>query len=294
MPVEHLPPAPTPDEIVEVLERDACVIVDHLASAAQLDAIEREMAPWIDANNSGVDSFSGKHTKRTGALVARSPTSHALVAHPLALGATKQLLKHATSFHLHLTQIISMGPGESSQDIHRDQWAFDMFPFPKGTEVQCNTLWAMTDFTQENGATRVVPGSHRYDDRMKIPYEDTQPAEMERGSVLFYTGAVYHGGGTNRSDAVRHGLNITYAVSWLTQEENQFLSVSPDIARELPEDLLRLMGYARAAYALNYVDDLRDPIQAIRPDLGTLGLGEVDIREVEKLRSASFLKDTGS
>ena len=78
----------------------------------------------------------------------------------LILGAVGAVLSHATSFQIHLTQVISIGAGESAQAIHRDQWAFDFFPFPVGTEVQCNTIWAMTDFTEENGATRVIPGSH--------------------------------------------------------------------------------------------------------------------------------------
>jgi ectoine hydroxylase-related dioxygenase (phytanoyl-CoA dioxygenase family) len=86
---------------------------------------------------------------------------------------------------------------------------------------------------------------------------------MPAGSVLFYTGALYHGGGANRSDATRLGVNLTYAVSWLRQEENQYLSVPADVARTLPEPLLRLMGYARGAYALGYVDDLRDPLEVL-------------------------------
>jgi len=81
--------------------------------------------------------------------------------------------------------------------------------------------------------------------------------------VLLYTGALYHGAGANRSAGTRYGLNITYAVSWLRQEENQYLSVPAEIARTLPESLLRLMGYARGAYSLGYVDDLRDPLEAL-------------------------------
>src|SRR6266850_4528401 len=93
---------------------------------------------------------------------------------------------------------------------------------------------------------------------------DTEPAEMPAGSVLFYTGSLYHGAGANRSDGVRYGLNVTYSVSWLRQEENQYLSVPAEIARTLPDELLRLMGYARGAYALGYVDDLRDPLDVLR------------------------------
>ena len=148
--------------------------------------------------------------------------------------------------------------------MHRDQWGFDFFPFPVGYEVQLNTIWALTEFTEENGATRVIPGSHRHADRLEYKESDTEPAVMSRGSVLFYTGSLYHGGGGNRSQATRIGLNLTYARSWLRQEENQYLSVPHDIARSLPDDLLRLVGYARGAYALGYVDDLRDPLDALR------------------------------
>ena len=108
---------------------------------------------------------------------------------------------------------------------------------------------------------------------------------MRAGSCLLYTGKVYHGGGANRSDAIRAGLNITYNVGWLRQEENQYLSVPREIAKELPESLLRLMGYAQGAYALGYIDDTRDPIEAVRPELSRTrtGFGEVgDLDAVQK------------
>src|SRR5262245_11040206 len=129
----------------------------------------------------------------------------------------------------------------------------------------------MTDFTEENVATRVIPGSNRFDDRMQFADTDTVPAEMAKGSVLFYNGSLYHGAGANRSDHTRYGINITYNCAWLRQEENQYLSVPLEIARTLPVDLLRLMGYA-----LGYVDDLRDPIEVVRPDLARTGLGDLE------------------
>jgi ectoine hydroxylase-related dioxygenase (phytanoyl-CoA dioxygenase family) len=100
---------------------------------------------------------------------------------------------------------------------------------------------------------------------------------MPAGSVLFYSGSLYHGAGANRSNATRYGVNITYSVSWLRQEENQYLSVPADIARELPDPLLRLMGYARGAYALGYVDDMRDPLDALRGvTRAKVGLGDLE------------------
>jgi ectoine hydroxylase-related dioxygenase (phytanoyl-CoA dioxygenase family) len=247
-----------------------------------MDAVADELAPWMEATPQGPNDFSGFATRRTGALLARSATARDLVTHPTIRGTVAEVLAHATSHQLHLTQVIAIGPGETAQPIHRDQWAFDFFPFPPGYEVQCNTLWAMTDFTEENGATRVIPGSNHLEDGRRFTEADTIPAEMPRGSVLVYTGALYHGGGANRSDQVRCGINITYNVSWLRQEENQYLSVPIEVARTFDEDLQRLMGYARGAYALGYVDDLRDPIEVLRPDAGRTGFGDVRADELER------------
>jgi ectoine hydroxylase-related dioxygenase (phytanoyl-CoA dioxygenase family) len=283
--LEHFPAAAEAGALVEAIRRDGAAIVDDVVSGGDIDALERELGPLIERTAFGPDDFSGRRTKRTGGLVARSPKTRELVMHPLILSAVGGLLSHATSFQLHLTQVIAIGPGEPAQAIHRDQWAFDFFPFPKDYEVQFNTIWALTDFTEENGATRVVPGSNHLDDRLKFKHEDTIPAEMSRGSVLLYNGSVYHGGGANRSDATRIGINITYNLSWLRQEENQYLSVPLEIARTLPVDLLKLIGYRRGAYALGYVDDLRDPIEVVRPDLKRRGLGEDLKAAQDRLRS---------
>lgn len=276
MGIEHLPATATPDDVTAAIRRDGAVIVDQLISGAQMDRVREELLPYTSATAFGPDEFTGRRTRRTGGLIARSPLCRDLVMHPLVLGAAGQLLGHATSFQLHLTQVIAIGPGEPAQPIHRDQWAFDFFPFPAGYEVQCNTIWTMSDFTEANGATRLVPGSNHGADRQEFAEGDTVPAEMTKGSVLFYNGSVYHGGGANRSDGVREGINITYNLSWLRQEENQYLAVPLEIARTLPVELLRLIGYQRGAYALGYVDDLRDPIEIVRPDLRKDGLGNLD------------------
>ncbi len=271
MPLEHLPPSTSPDDVAKVLAADGACIVDDVASDELLDRFGAEIAPHVAATQPGPDDFSGHNTRRTGALIARSPAARQMVMDPLVVSTARAVLAHGASIQLHLTQVIGIGPGEPAQPIHRDQWAFDFFPFPLGYEVQCNTIWALTDFTEENGATRVVPGSNRLEDKLRLGQTDTEPAEMRRGSILFYTGAVYHGGGANRSDSTRVGVNITYNLSWLRQEENQYLAVPPEIARELPEDLLRLMGYQRGAYALGYVGDLLDPIAVVRPELADRG-----------------------
>jgi hypothetical protein len=273
MALAHLSPTDPAEAVAEAVAAEGAVIVDRLAPPELMDRVEEELRPWLAETPTGPDDFSGRLTRRTGALIARSAASRELVMHPLALDTTALVLAHATNFQLHLTQAIAIGPGQGAQPLHRDRWAFDFFPFPNAYEVQCNTIWALTDFTEQNGATRIVPRSNQAEDGVAFEASDTVPAEMERGSALFYSGSVYHGGGANQSDATRIGVNITYNVAWLRQEENQYISVPREVAETLPVDLLRLMGYARGAYALGYIDDLRDPIEAVRPGIGSMGFG---------------------
>jgi GNAT superfamily N-acetyltransferase len=280
--------------VAEVIAADGAVIVDRLAPALLMDSIGDELGPWLARTPVGPDGFAGRRTRRTGALIARSASVRELVMHPLALGTTALVLAHAAKFQLHLTQSIAIDPGESQQPLHRDQWAFDFFPFPDGYEVQCNVIWAQTDFTEENGATRVVPGSNHAEDGLVFADSDTCPAAMERGSALFYSGRVYHGGGSNRTGSTRLGVNITYNVAWLRQEENQYLSVPQEVARTLPVELLRLMGYDRGAYALGYIDDLRDPIDAIRPGTGSVGFGSGDAAVAPPATPGSGRTDPGA
>ncbi len=172
MPIERLSADTTGERVAEILARDGAVIVENLVPRSTMERAHAELAPYIDRTDFGGDEFAGKRTKRTGGLLLRSATCRELVMHPLALAATRASLVDATSFHLHLTQVIAIGPGEPGQMIHRDQWAFDFFPFPKGYEVQCNTIWAMSDFTAENGGTRVIPGSNHLEGRHQFTQED--------------------------------------------------------------------------------------------------------------------------
>jgi ectoine hydroxylase-related dioxygenase (phytanoyl-CoA dioxygenase family) len=254
------------DAITNAIDEAGCVVIDRLVDPSVMDDVERELRPHLDDARSGPDDFSGHNTRRTGLLIARSPTFRDLAAHPVVLGTLDHVLgDHCTSYQLHLTQIIDIGPGEPAQTVHRDQWAFDFFPFPAGFEVECHTMWALTDFTEANGATRVVPGSHRWGDKLRLGEHDTVPAEMGKGSVLIYIGSLYHGGGANRSDTHRLGINVGYTLSWLRQEENQYLACPPEIARTLPIPLAKLIGYQRGAYALGYVGDLEDPLELLHP-----------------------------
>ena len=163
---------------VEAQLRDAgCVIVEALAPPELLDRIADELEPYLAATQPGGDDFAGRNTRRTGALIARSPGFRELAAHPLVLGALDRVLAdHTTSYQLHLTQVIEIGPAEPAQPVHRDQWAFDFFAFPADFEVECHTMWALSDFTEENGATacsQVVTGG-------RTGYDLTSPRRSRR------------------------------------------------------------------------------------------------------------------
>ena len=263
----HLPPAATSAEVAAAIRANGFVIVDNLVSNELMDRVAEELEEHIDLTPTGNDDFIGRMTRRTGSLIPRSPASRELITHPLVLDTTADMLSKATVYQLHLTQVISVLPGETDQPLHRDELAWDFFPFPLDYDVQCNTMWAMTDFTVENGATRLVPGSQLTEGKQTYPDEAIVRAEMERGSVFFYSGKVYHGAAANNSDKVRQGINITYCVGWVRQEENQYLSTPIEVARTLDDDLLKLMGYQMGGLAVGYVRDFEDPMVAIRDDM---------------------------
>jgi hypothetical protein len=265
--LNHVPADTSPEEISDLLRRDGYVIVDNLASADLMDAIDDDLAPHFETTPLGYNAMIGRRTRRTGALVARSPACRTLIRHPTMMGVCGDFLGHASAFQLMLTQVISIEPGESAQALHRDQNAFDYYPFPDDYHVQCNTLWALSDYTAEMGATRIVPGS-QFGDKKPTDFRDDEclQAEMSRGSVLIYTGKIVHSGAANRSDRIRRAINVNYCVGWVRQEENQFLSVPVEVARTLDDDLLKLIGYQEGAWAMGYFRDFEDPLRAIRGD----------------------------
>jgi hypothetical protein len=250
------------EDIATVLREDGCAIIADVVSPAMMDQITTELEPYVAATEVGPFEFLGHATRRTGALIARSPSARTLVSHPTILETVDLLLgDHCSTFQIDLTQLVDIGPGEPAQMIHRDQWSFDHYPFPTGFEAEISTMWAATDFTEEMGATRVVVGSHLWEeDPSEVDPALSAGAVMSKGSVLMYVGSVFHGGGANTTDVHRVGINVGYSLGWLRQEENQYLACPPEIARSLPEGLLRLMGYQRGSYGLGYVDDMREPL----------------------------------
>ena len=250
--LRHLPATATRDDILKVLAEDAAVIIDGLMTPDTLSRVRTEIMPYVEATAPGRDEFTGHHTTRTGALVARSPACRELVSEPLINAATEAFLApFCDRYQLHLTQVIRIKPGQGAQVLHRDRLAWGGY-LQRSIEPQLNMIWAVTDFTKENGATRVVPGSHLWEDGRGAHEDEITYAEMKAGSVIIYTGSVIHSGGANVSDHDRMGINITYSLGWLRQEENQYLSCPPDIAATLSPDLQRLIGYSMGSYALGY------------------------------------------
>lgn len=255
----------TASDVADALRADGVVIIERLVDAESCERIEAELSPHVSDTPLGADPFTGHNTTRTGALLARSPSVCDLVAHPLVLDVVDAVLwPSKTTFQLHLTQAIAIGPDSPAQPLHRDQWCFDFFPFPDDVEVEVSTIWAFSDFIEANGATRVVPRSHLPGvDPAALRPADTVAATMAKGSVVLYSGRTVHGGGANTTDQVRTGINVDYVLGWLRQEENQYLSVPIETVRQLPERVQRLMGYEMGCYALGYVGDLQNPMSLL-------------------------------
>ena len=255
MALQTLRPDCSQDEILAAMARDGACIVADIASAATLQRMCAEVEPFIERTPYGTDDFTGRRTQRTGALVARTPTCRQLVLDPIVMSAARAFLKPwAEKILLHLTQTIYIHPGQGAQVLHRDRLAWGTV-LPLSIEPQFNTMWALTDFTAENGATRVVPGSQTWPWERKATRDMVVQSAMSAGSVLLYSGTVLHAGGENHSAAARLGLNITYCLGWLRQEENQYLSCPPNIARHLEPELQELLGYTQGNYALGYYSD---------------------------------------
>ena len=252
MPLQYLPANAKPELLTEALKSDGACIVENVLDAGALAKLKDECMPYIEATESGRDDFTGRKTTRTGALVARSESCRDLVMNPTIVGGAKSFLApYCETIQLHLTQFIRIKPGQEVQPLHRDRLAWGGYLLPS-LEPQFNTIWAITDFTEENGATNVIPGSNTWDPERHPSRDEVEYAEMKAGSVLVYSGSVVHSGGANQSTADRIGLNITYALGWLRQEENQYLSCPPEIAKDFDPELQAMLGYAMGSYALGY------------------------------------------
>ncbi len=251
--------------IVAAIERDGYAIVEDAADEALRTALRADLSPYLASTRDGHEDFSGHLTKRIGGLLAKSDHIQSLLLHPIVIAAADHfLLPHCARYHLHYTGVIEIQPGEKAQVLHRDTGMFPLTnPCPPLTLA---TMWALNDFSAANGATRVVPGSHHWEDGRQPTVQSIHECEMPAGSVLIYTGNTLHGGGANNALQPRTGVALHYALGWLRQEENQYLAVPQERARELPEPVQEVMGYALGGVSLGFADRI-DPAQFIKGNL---------------------------
>ena len=232
-----------PAALVAALKEHGVAIVENLADAALVDTVRAELRHRFDTKGRrSQNDFNGYRTLRIGSVLGYAPSTQHLIAHPLVLAAADAiLLPHCLAYRIGSTTGIEIHPGEGNQVLHRDD---DIYPMRMpGVEWQTDVMWALDDFTAENGATRVVPGSHAWREYRPLREGDAVQAVMPRGSALFYLGSVWHGGGANRSAAPRMGLINTYALGWLRQEVNQYLAIPREVAMSYPEVVQHLIGY---------------------------------------------------
>ncbi len=225
------------DRVTERLERDGFAIVEGFLSQEEVAAKRADLRRVLEEVPAGRNEFEGFDTRRIYAFFAKTRSFDAEAIDPLVLGVLERTLGPA---QLSAPVGISIGPGESAQPLHRDDGIYPL-PDPK-PELVVNTMWALDDFTEANGATRVVPGSHRWSGP-----PDTEPetvaAVMPAGSVMFFLGSLLHGGGANTTDRARLGVILHYCAAWLRPQENHVLGVPRRVVRDLPEPLQELLGY---------------------------------------------------
>lgn len=247
--VIQLPGTATSADILEALEKDGVTIVRDFLSSDLVSRLNAELQPYVDAFRmrevqTGYDDFLGGSTVRLHGIAAKAASFPEALLEPRMLDVMDAyLLPNCTHYHLSSAELIEIRGGESAQVIHRDDNSW-----PRAAQgaspMVVNTMMALTDYTQDNGATVVVPGSHKWDlDRVPQPDEITY-AVMPAGSAAIFTGNTLHGGGTNTSGAVRRGLSVSFCHGWLVPVENSWLSVPLERVRQLPPRAQELLGYS--------------------------------------------------
>lgn len=225
---------------VERLERDGYLIIEDLLTAQTCADITAELAPLLGPT--GRNAFEGTSTRRIYSLLTKTRICDQIVEHPRVLALLDHLLM--PNYLLSQLQAISIGPGETAQLLHFDD---GMYPLARPRPaLSAATIWAVSDFTAENGATVVIPGSHRWgDDRTPTPADELVSIEMPAGSVVIFLGTLWHGGGANRTaDDTRLAVTAQYCQPWLRSQEAFSLSTPPAIAATVPEGIRGMLGYS--------------------------------------------------
>ena len=235
---------PSTDVLVDVLEEDGAAVIHDMAEHDLLDQIERELRQHLEENRYDFKTeFNGQNTLRVATILAVSRSTAELVAHPLVLEVADAILgPYCDNYRLNSSDAIEIHPGETAQILHRDE--DNLYPIiDPEVEYQISAMWALSDFTRENGATQLVLKSHRKNRGRSFTDDDVIQAVMPKGALLFYQGSTIHGGGANVCDMPRLGLSSTYNLGWLRQEENLYLSMPKEIADSYPDRIRRLIGY---------------------------------------------------
>jgi ectoine hydroxylase-related dioxygenase (phytanoyl-CoA dioxygenase family) len=242
------------DEVVAALERDGYAIVEGMLSPEEARAKRAELTRILASTPTGRNDFEGFATRRIYALCAKTRAFDEPAIDPLLLGVLDRVLG---SYQLSAPVGIEIGPDETAQNLHRDDGIYPI-PHPHA-EFVVNTMWALDDFTEANGATHLVPASHRWTERPG-PETPTLRATMTAGSVMFFLGSLFHGGGANSTERPRLGVILEYCAGWLRQQENHVIAVPRETVRALPRRLQELLGYNIAPPFIGYVDG-RHPLK---------------------------------
>ncbi len=238
------------DADMAALERDGYVIWEGLLSPEQCQQIRAVVRPWL--GHTGRNSFEGRRTQRVYSLLSRTRVCDGIVDHPRVLAVLDRLLM--PNYLLSALQAINIQPGEAAQLAHHDD---GFYPVPRPREpLAAATIFAVDDFTAENGATVLYPGSHRWGKRRPGPADQALPVVMPAGSCVFFVGTLWHGGGANNTDRERLAVTAQYCQPWLRPMEAFTLSISRDIARTVSDDIRRMLGYSIHPPFVGAVDGL--------------------------------------
>ena len=231
-----------PEEVTKAdlaqIEKQGYVVIEDVLSAEELATIKAEIGPLL--KETGRNAFEGYKTQRLYAVLTKTRALDRLVDHPRILAMLDKMFM--PNYLLSQLQVINLLPGESGQPLHYDD-GFYPIPRPRAG-LGAASIWAIDDFTHTNGATVIVPNSHTWDDERKPQPEEAISAVMKAGSVLFYPGTLWHGGGANQSDANRLAVTCQYCEPWLRTQENYFLGTPLEVVAEVSEDIRRMLGYS--------------------------------------------------
>jgi ectoine hydroxylase-related dioxygenase (phytanoyl-CoA dioxygenase family) len=239
---------------LESFQRDGYVILENALDRPELDELVATLAPFETTRPMGRNAFEGQKSQRVYSLAGKGAAFQRLAEHPRVLALVDRLLM--PNFLLSTMQSIRLHPGEKSQAWHTDD-AFYFVQRPHPLPLAVSVIWAIEEFTEQNGATEVIPGSHRWG--MEHPdhqdYESV-PAEMPAGSAIVFDAALWHRGGTNHSRGTRLAISPQYCQPWLRPQESQLLIVPPDAARSCTERLRTMLGYSIHPPFIGQVDGM--------------------------------------